>query len=104
MPIAMHKDQEMAAHWKTQIELCDKETRRFHQRGKRISEKYRDDRGSASDGDRPDGGNKRSMNLFWSNVQTLKPAIYSKTPVPICERRYQSRTFALRNARRVQEW
>lgn len=88
MPIALHKDQEMAAHWKTQIELCDKENRRFHQRGKRISEKYRDDRGSASDGDRPDSGSKRSLNLFWSNVQTMKPAIYSKIPVPICERRF----------------
>lgn len=88
MAIAVHKDQEMAAHWKTQIELCDKELRRFHQRGKRISEKYRDDRGSASDGDKPDSGSKRSLNLFWSNVQTLKPAVYAKTPVPICERRF----------------
>ena len=88
MPIALHKDQEMAAHWKTQIELCDKENRRFHRRGKVISEKYRDDRGSATDGEMPNSGSKRSMNLFWSNVQTLKPAIYSRVPVPICERRY----------------
>ena len=86
--IPINKDQEMAAHWKTQIELCDKETRRFHRRGKLISEKYRDDRGSMSDGDRPDVGNKRTLNLFWSNVQTLKPAIYAKCPVPICERRF----------------
>ena len=88
MPIALHKDQEMAAHWKTQIKLCEKENRRFHKRGKTISEKYRDDRGSASDGDKPDGGTKRSMNLFWSNVEILKPAVYSKIPVPICERRF----------------
>ena len=88
MPIAINEDEEMAAHWKTQIELCDKETRRFHRRGKIISEKYRDDRGSASDGDRPDTGNKRTLNLFWSNVQTMKPAIYAKCPVPICERRF----------------
>ena len=88
MPIAINKDQEMAAHWKTQIELCDKEMRRFHRRGRVISEKYRDDRGSVAEGDRPDSGSKRSMNLFWSNIQTLKPAIYARTPVPICERRF----------------
>lgn len=88
MAIAIHQDQEMAAHWKTQIELCDKENRRFHQRGKRISEKYRDDRGSASDGDRPDSGSKRSLNLFWSNVQMMKPALLGRIPVPICERRF----------------
>lgn len=88
MPVALHKDQEMAAHWKTQIELAEKETRRFHRRGRVISEKYRDDRGSVAEGDRPDSGSKRSLNLFWSNVQTLKPAIYSKCPVPICERRF----------------
>lgn len=88
MAIAIPKDQETAAHWKTQIELCDKENRRFHQRGKRISEKYRDDRGSASDGDRPDSGSKRSLNLFWSNVERMKPALLGRIPVPICERRF----------------
>lgn len=103
MPIALHKDQEMAAHWKTQIELCDKETRRFHKRGKVISEKYRDDRGSASDGDKPDGGTKRTLNLFWSNVQTLKPAIYSKTPVPICERRFLDKDITGRVASTILE-
>jgi hypothetical protein len=87
MPIAVHKDQEMAAHWKTQIELCDKEMRRFNRRGKNISEKYRADRGSVTGGDQPDGG-KRNMALFWSNTEMLKPATYSKLPVPIAERRF----------------
>lgn len=31
---------------------------------------------------------ERRMNLFWSNVQTLKPAIYAKPPKPIVQRRY----------------
>ena len=75
------KSREMAAHWKTQIEQCSQEYRRFHERCKRISQRFRDERMVIDD-------EKKSLNLFWSNVQTLKPAIYSKTPVPICERRF----------------
>lgn len=87
MPIALHKEQEMAAYWKTQIELSDKENRRWHKRGKKICEKYRDERGE-SDENPSAKDMKRTLNLFWSNVQMLKPALYSKTPVPICERRF----------------
>lgn len=84
--IAVRREQEMAAFWKKQIELCDKETRRWRKRGEKICQKYRDERGSVDEV--PADSNKKSLNLFWSNVQLLKPAIYSKTPVPICERRF----------------
>src|SRR6185312_1703753 len=30
----------------------------------------------------------KRLNLFWANTQTKKSAIYSKLPVPICERRF----------------
>src|SRR5690349_203643 len=33
----------------------------------------------------------RWMNLLWSIVQTLAPAIYGKTPEPIAERRYKDK-------------
>lgn len=84
--IAVRREQEMSAFWKKQIELCDKETRRWRKRGEKICQKYRDERGSVDEV--PADSNKKSLNLFWSNVQLLKPAIYSKTPVPICERRF----------------
>lgn len=82
MAIALQKDQEMAAHWKTQIEQSTKELNRWHTRGEKISKNYRDER------DDQDKGAARRLNIFWSNTETLKPAIYSKTPVPICERRF----------------
>jgi len=82
MVIALNKDQEMAAHWKTQIEQVDKATEKWRKRAEKISKNYRDER------DDQDKGAAKRLNLFWSNVQTLKPAIYSKTPVPICERRF----------------
>lgn len=82
MAIALTVDGELAAHWKTQIEQSEKELKRWHTRGEKISKNYRDER------DDQDKGASRRMNLFWSNTETLKPAIYSKTPVPICERRF----------------
>jgi hypothetical protein len=75
-------DQKLAAWWKGQIEQCDKETDKWHKRGEKISRHYRDER------DDNTVGVARRLNLFWSNTETLKPAIYSKVPVPICERRF----------------
>lgn len=82
MAIAMNKDQEMAAHWKTQIEQCDQANNRWRKRGEKILKKYRDDR---EDGEK---GVAKRLNLFWSNTQTKGPAVYSKAPQPICERRF----------------
>lgn len=82
MAIALQPDQEMAAHWKTQIEQCDKANRKWVKRAEKIAKTYRDDR------DDQDKGVAKRLNLFWSNVQTLKPVIYSKIPVPIVERRF----------------
>lgn len=74
--------QKLAAHWKTQVEHCDRETNKWHKRGQKILRHYRDERDDNS------VGVARRLNLFWANTETLKPAIYSKTPVPICERRF----------------
>lgn len=82
MPVAVTKEQEMAAHWKTQIDQCDKATDRWHKRGDKILKHYRDER------EEKDAGVAKRLNLFWSNTETLKPVIYSKTPVAICERRF----------------
>jgi hypothetical protein len=80
--IALNKDQEMAAHWKTQIAQCDKATDKWHKRGEKILRNYRDER------EEKDLGVAKRLNLFWSNSKTKAPAIYSKAPVPICERRF----------------
>ena len=82
MAIAINKDQEMAAHWRTQVEQCDKSMNRWIKRAEKISKTYRDDR------DDKETGVARKLNLFWANVQTLKPVYYSKRPTPIVERRF----------------
>lgn len=82
MPVPLTKDQEMAAHWKSQIEECDKATNNWHKRGDKILKHYRDDR---PEGDK---GVAKKFNLFWSNSKVKNPAVYSKAPQPICERRF----------------
>lgn len=91
------KDLDMAAHLKTQIEQSEKELNRWHKRGEKISKTYRDER------DDNDKGVARKLNLFWSNTETLRPAIYSKTPVPICERRFLDRDTTGRVASTILE-
>ncbi len=72
---------ELATHWKTQVKQVEEEYNRWHKRCERISQRYRDERKTIDD-------ERKNLNLFWSNVEILKPAIYSKTPQPICERRF----------------
>ena len=97
MTVALQKDQEMAAHWKTQIEQCDKATDKWRKRAEKISKNYRDER------DDQDKGAAKRLNLYWANVQTLKPAIYSKTPVPIAERRFLDKDITGRVASTILE-
>lgn len=97
MPIAITKDQEMAAHWKTQIEQCDKANNKWLKRAEKICRNYRDER------DDQDKGVAKRLNLFWSNVETLKPVIYSKTPVPIVERRFLDKDTIGRTASTILE-
>jgi len=86
----------MAAHWKTQIEQVEKEYTRWYERCKKISKKYRDERNVIDD-------EQKSLNLFWANTQTLKPAIYSKVPIPICERRFLDKDTTGRVAAQILE-
>lgn len=83
--IPLTKDQEMAAHWKTQIEQCDKATDRWHKRGDKILKHYRGER------EERDAGVSKRLNLFWANTETMKPVIFSKPPQAICERRFLDR-------------
>src|SRR5580698_5304192 len=87
-PVAITKDQEMAAHWKTQVEQCEKATNNWHKRGDKIIRTFRDDREGGEQGAVSDQGVVKRLNLFWSNTKTKAPSIYSKAPIPIAERRF----------------
>lgn len=69
------------AKWVAEIKLYEKESQDWVSRSKKIIRRYKDER-SARD-------TKSRFNILWSNIQTLKPALYAQTPKPNVDRRYQ---------------
>jgi len=71
--------------WNDQLELARK-AKGFDQwqtRAKKIVKRYRADRGDVSENsDELDGA---KFNVLWSNVQTLLPALFAKSPKPVVE-------------------
>lgn len=62
----------------------DKEFKPWEERAKKISDRYRDEKKRySSDTD------SVKFNVLWSNVQTLLPAVYSRTPQPDVSRRFR---------------
>jgi hypothetical protein len=72
-----------AAEWLAQIESYEKSYEAWQKEADKITERYRDDKDAKSVGGR--------YNLFYSNVQTIAPAIYNNTPTPIVDRRNKSK-------------
>lgn len=69
------------ARWVAEITLYEREAQGFTEAGKRIIKRYKDKRAARDQ--------KTKFNAFWSNVQTLIPALYSKNPKVNVERRFQ---------------
>lgn len=99
------------AYWNDEIKRAKKAFENWEKRSRAIVRLYRDERnGSGSEGLRQPGEKDR-MNLLWSNIQVLQPALYSRTPEPNVARRFLdrdpiSRTAALiieRNLQTAQE-
>jgi hypothetical protein len=74
------------AFWMANIELARKELTKFHARGNKIVAKYLDERGF---GDIAYSDMARRFNLFHSNVNILKAALYSRLPEPEVLRRFK---------------
>ncbi len=84
--------------WSDELEQARK-AKGFDQwqtRAKRIVKRYRAERGDVSENSDDLEGAK--FNILWSNVQTLMPALYAKSPKPVVERRYLDRDDVGRTA------
>lgn len=89
--------------WHDELEMAHKAKgfRQWETRAKKIIKRYRDDRGDgdgASDGMQSEMQMASKFNILWSNIQTLKPALFAKTPKPVVERRYLDRDDVGRTA------
>ena len=78
---------ELVTRYWREIERYDRVTDSWRQTGRRITRKYRDE-------DRAQQGQEkantsRRFALLWSNVETLKPAVYAKVPVAVVSRRWK---------------
>lgn len=74
-------DDALFAFWMGQERIAAKDEERWHKRSRRIIARYRDERPQ-------NGANTHRMNLLWSNVQTLGPVLYARTPKADVRRRF----------------
>lgn len=92
--------------WHSELEMARKVKgyKDWVNRGKKIVRRYRDERKAEadySDGDVNEGGTK--FNILWSNIQTLMPAVFAKSPKPVVQRRYLDRDDEGRTASLILE-
>jgi hypothetical protein len=69
--------------WMQQLSLAEREDRQFVVKGRRIVKRYRDERAQSV-------RQVAKFNILWSNVETLKPILYGRTPKPDVERRHKN--------------
>lgn len=98
-PAVNPQDRETFARWKAELDfaLKDKEYAAWLERCDKIVKRYKDERKNAYE------KNKRKLNILWSNVETLKPALYGNQPIPIVERRFMDRDPVARTASLILE-
>ena len=83
---SVRSPQDLAKKWTTELQLAENEDKhkKWLERSKKVIDRYRDERGTTGD-------NSMRMNVLWSNIQTLRPAVYAKSPQVVVERRYKDR-------------
>lgn len=77
---------EPVRYWLEQIEASQKWHNDWYEEGKEVLEKYIDKRSGLGV-----NVNSHRMNTLWSNVETIKPALYAKTPSPKVQRRHRDK-------------
>ena len=85
----------IVARWLAEDELYQKEYKEWLDRAEEIEKRYRDERTSQS--------NSRKLNLLWSNIQILQPALYDRPPKPEVQRRFKDRDPIGRTAAEIVE-
>ena len=65
--------------WFDEIGLASKEEKKWRDRAAKVVKRYRDEHEAEGS----------QFNILWSNVETLKPALYSQTPHPDVQRRHK---------------
>lgn len=76
--------EELARKWCAEIKAAEKSQAKWVERGKKIEKIYADERDMTT-------ARARRFNILYSNVETLRPAVYMQTPKAQAVRRYHDR-------------
>jgi hypothetical protein len=79
-----------AKRWKNELKQAKREDESWVKRGKKIVKRYRDDRTQSF--------TSKRYNVLWSNIQTMLPALYGRTPRAQAERRWKDKDPVARTA------
>jgi hypothetical protein len=90
-------DLNVAQRWVNELEASEKNWDKWRKRVEKIVKIYCDENSS----DHDNGAKK--LNLLWSNVETITPALYARTPVPEVGRRNKDKDPVGREASEVIE-
>lgn len=71
-----------AKFWRDELHRYKEDYRKFTESGRKIIKRYRDERKDSAYSD-------ARFNILWSNIKTLKPAIYSRPPKVEVSRRFK---------------
>ena len=75
-------DAQLAARWKMEIERYERKAEQFLRRGRKINDRYTAEK-------KDENAKTTTFNIFWSNLETLKPALYARDPTVEVERRFK---------------
>lgn len=85
-PLDADDDRKKALEWIGKIHASERAMVPWIQRGKHIVKRYRAEGAAIDTSTIP---SRSKFNILWSNVETLRPALYGRVPVPDCSRRYK---------------
>ena len=94
----MMSPEQAARFWQIQLEMSDKDLRDWHEYGVKVERRYKAD----SDDLKRRKTNKR-FSILYSNTETIKSALYARTPKPDVRRRWPDRNPVARLSSEILE-
>jgi len=85
--------------WQMQLEMADREDKDWFQEGSRIEDRYKGKKGAHE----KVGKAQKQLNILYSNTETLKAALYARTPKPDVRRRFLDRNPVARKGSEIIE-
>ena len=85
------KTTDRSQHWLDEIERYQKASEHWRADAKKIIDRYRLERSNMQGRNQGGSGSKPTFNILWSNIQTMKPALFARIPEIIAERRHRDR-------------